>query len=241
MGDYSPEKPDYGIDGSPFRVPLIAAGVWAGAVSSLDSPHPALKILGLLLLAFALFFTFIAFKFLYYVNRGKMRLRDRLLSMVDWKGQERVLDVGTGRGLLMIGAAKRLAGGKSVGIDIWRREDMHRNNPMDTLKNARLEGVQDKVEVKNEDAQKMPFADGSFNVVLSNLCIHNIPTAEGRAQACREIFRVLKPGGKLLLADAFHLKDYARVFRDQGLRVQILPGGFWETCTPWHRILEASK
>jgi arsenite methyltransferase len=38
----------------------------------------------------------------------KLNIRDRMLDMIHWKGNETVLDTGTGRGLLAIGAAKRL-------------------------------------------------------------------------------------------------------------------------------------
>ncbi len=58
--------------------------------------------------------------------------------------------------------------------------------------NAALEGVADRVEVRNQDAQHMDFADCSFDVVFSNLYLHNIPTLDGRKQACREIARVLE-------------------------------------------------
>ena len=111
--------------------------------------NPVLKVLGVLFLVFSLLFTVLTVKFIYYVNAGKLRLRDRLLSMVDWQGNETVLDIGTGRGLLMIGAAKKLTSAKCIGIDIGSQVDMHENNPKDTLKNAQLEGVSDKVEVKN--------------------------------------------------------------------------------------------
>ena len=233
--------PDYGVDGSPFRIPLICIGLWVLTIVLLIFPSPILKVLGALFLVSSLLFTVITVKFIYYVKVGKFRLRDRLVSMVDWKGNETVLDIGTGRGLLMIGAAKRLAGGKSIGIDIWSQVDMHKNNPQDTLKNARIEGVSDKVEVKNEDAQKMYFPDSCFDVVLSNLCIHNIPTKEGRERACREIARVLKPGGKVIIADILRLKDYAKVFRGEGMSTEIFASHFLETVTPWHGILKASK
>jgi arsenite methyltransferase len=234
-------RPDYGVDGSPVRVPLICIGLWLLTIVLLALCNPLFEVLGTLLLIISLLFTVLTVKFIWYVKAGKLRLRDRLLSMVDWKGNEIVLDIGTGRGLLMIGAAKKLTRGKSIGIDIWSQVDMHKNNPQDTLKNAQLEGVSNKVEVKNEDAQKMLSPDSYFDVVLSNLCIHNIPTKEGREKACREIVRVLKPGGKAIISDAFHLKDYAKVFRGEGMSTEILGGHFLETVTPWHRVLKASK
>ena len=111
------------------------------------------------------------------------------------------LDVGTGRGLLMIGAAKRLSTGKAIGIDIWSKGDLSGNSRDKTLRNVELEGVSDRVEVKSDDATAMQFPDASFDVVLSNLCLHNIPSREGRDRACREIIRVLKPGGTAVIAD----------------------------------------
>jgi ubiquinone/menaquinone biosynthesis C-methylase UbiE len=234
-------KPDYGFDGTPFTYLLIGIGACVLTVFLLSLSNPLLKILGVILLVFTIVFIGVIAKFIYYVKLGKLRLRDRLLSMVDWKGNETVLDIGTGRGLLMIGAAKRLTSGKSIGIDIWRPGDMHANSLQNTLENARLEGVLDTVEVKNVDVQKMPFPDGSFDVVLSNLCIHNISSKNGRDQACREIARVLKSGGKAIICDAKNLKDYAEVFSNEGMKVEILRGHFLENAMPWNKILEASK
>jgi arsenite methyltransferase len=234
-------SPDYGVDGSPFRLPLICIGGWILTIVLLIFSNPVLRAFGLLFLVFSLLVTALTLKFIHYVKAGKLHLRDWLLSMVDWKGNETVLDIGTGRGLLMIGAAKRLTSGKSIGIDIWSQVDMHKNNPEDTLTNAQLEGVMDKVEVKNEDAQKMPFPDSHFDAIFSNLCIHNIPTKEGRDKACREIVRVLKPGGNAIIADIIHLKEYAGIFHSEGMNAKILRAPFFEISTPWHKILKASK
>ncbi len=234
-------KPDYGFDGTPINYLLIGVGACALTIFLLTLSNPLLKILGVIFLVLTAVIIGVMAKFIYYVKIGKLRLRDRLLSMVDWKGNEAVLDIGTGRGLLMIGAAKRLTSGKSTGIDIWRPGDMHANSLRNTLNNARLEGVFDKVEVKNADVQKMPFPDGSFDVVLSNLCIHNINSKNGREQACREIARVLKSGGKVIIGDAIHLEEYAEVFRTTGMTVEILRGRFLENAMPWNKILEASN
>src|SRR5437867_1822025 len=81
---------------------------------------------------------------------GKVRERERLLDLLTWTGRERVLDVGCGRGLLLIGAAKRLTGGgggSAAGIDLWQQEDLSGNRPEATLENARLEGVAERIEV----------------------------------------------------------------------------------------------
>jgi arsenite methyltransferase len=154
-----------------------------------------------------------------YAEWGKLRHRDRMLAMIPWSGGEIVLDVGTGRGLLAIGAAKRLTTGTAVGIDIWSPKDLTGNTADAFLANAEAEGVAERVEVRNGDARRLPFPDASFDVVLSNFCLHNIAGREGRAEACREIARVLKPGGVALVSDLERTFEYARTFEAAGLAV----------------------
>jgi ubiquinone/menaquinone biosynthesis C-methylase UbiE len=164
-----------------------------------------------------------------YSLYGKFKHRDRMLNYVSWKGNEQVLDVGTGKGLLMIGAAKRLTTGKSIGIDIWNEEDLSGNNIQNALHNAEIEGVSDKVEVKNENVMDMSFADNTFDVILTNMCIHNIYNVEGRKTACEEIGRVLKKGGTAIVSDWRHVKEYNRNFKELGLQTQLLPAQYLTT------------
>ena len=110
--------------------------------------------------------------------------------------------------------------GKAIGIDIWSAKDLSGNRMENTLKNAELEGVKDRVELLSEDAQKMTFADSTFDVVVSNLCLHNIEDRARRDSACREIIRVLKPGGMAVIADFKNTGTYAQVFRETGAQVE---------------------
>jgi arsenite methyltransferase len=66
----------------------------------------------------------------------------------------------------------------------------------------------------------MSFPDAMFDVVLSLLCLHNIDDARERADACREIARVLKPGGTVLLGDYVPTHDYAAALAAAGLTVR---------------------
>jgi arsenite methyltransferase len=88
---------------------------------------------------------------------GKLRLRDKLIDSIPWRGDEMVLDVGCGHGLLLIAAAKRLRGGKAIGIDLWKNEDQAENSREANWRNIQLENVADKVELKDGDAQKLEW------------------------------------------------------------------------------------
>lgn len=144
---------------------------------------------------------------------GKLRLRDRLLDELHLAGDEQVLDVGCGRGLLLIGAAKRLKTGKATGIDLWQTVDQSGNSRETTLENAQAEGVADKVLIETGDARQLPFVDASFDLILSSWALHNIPGAEGRQKAIEEIGRVLKPGGRVAIVDISCASEYeARMY-----------------------------
>ena len=121
----------------------------------------------------------------------------------------------------MIGAAKRLKEGKSIGIDIWRHEDMANNNLDMTMRNVELEGVAEIVEIRSEDIRKTSFNSNLFDVVLSNLCLHNISNKNERDGACREINRILKPGGIAVIGDLFFvLKNTAPYSKMRGCQLR---------------------
>jgi arsenite methyltransferase len=224
----NPEKPDYGIDAPNvlrnlilFGVACLLLGIFLprhihiGAVDF--TMRNTFLITGIFLLLEGLFF-------LFYVKVGKFHHRDLMLSLHSWRGDERVLDVGCGRGLLLAGAARRLAqlsgSGKATGIDIWSNVDMGGNSEPATRHNLELEGVSERCALLGIPAQEMPFPDESFDVIVSNLCLHNIYDRETRSRALREIVRVLKPGGIALLSDYKRTGEYARQLRLAGLTVE---------------------
>src|SRR5438128_1585829 len=115
------KKIDYGIDAPPvIRNLFIASAI--GFLTPVFFPLIKIGQINISTSGFVLMGIscgLMAAWMLLYSLYGKLKHRDRILNMIDWKGSEMVLDIGTGRGLLMIGAAKRLTTGKSIGIDIW--------------------------------------------------------------------------------------------------------------------------
>jgi arsenite methyltransferase len=216
-----PPRADYGVDApTAVRNMLIVcalgilslitrvAGVW-----DRESPF---ALLGRPLISAGLACGAMAVWMIWSSKFGKVREREEYLDLLAWRGDERVLDVGCGRGLFLVGAAKRLTTGRAIGIDIWQAEDLSGNQPAAPLQNAKIEGVAERVEVQTADARKLPFDDASFDVVLSSAALHNIYDAGERETAVREIARVLKVGGRVLIADVRHLRQYAETLRDAG-------------------------
>ncbi len=225
-------KADYGIDApnvirNLILIGLVAAllwasplvGIWSGVLHfAIGGAELVLDTAGTgLWVAFAC--CFMACWMIYDSKVGKLALREHLLGKVDWSGSEQVLDVGCGRGLLLIGAAKRLRTGRAIGIDLWQSEDLSNNNAAATIENARLEGVADRVLVQTGDMRHMPFVTGQFDVAVSRAVIHNLYQADQRAQALREIVRVVKPSGLILIDDIRHIGEYQRTLTELGCEV----------------------
>ena len=147
---------------------------------------------------------------------GKVNGRERILDLLRWKGDEIVLDVGCGRGLMLVGAARRLTAGRAIGVDLWLDRDQSANDAAGPLDNARIEGVSDRVAVETADMRGLPFADKSFDVVVSNWAVHNLEAEADRRQALSEMVRVLRPGGAILLTDIVNRNEYLAELRKLG-------------------------
>ncbi len=142
---------------------------------------------------------------------------------------------------MLVGAAKRLTSGHAVGVDVWSQWDQKDNHADATKENACIEGVANRVEIQDADARKLPFADNSFDVILSSFAIHNISGAGEREIAIREIARVLKPGGYLAIADIRHTRAYQKVLEALGWEGTHLSGrNFFIFVTPT-RVVRAMK
>jgi Methylase involved in ubiquinone/menaquinone biosynthesis len=171
---------------------------------------------------------------------GKLKARNSLLAAMALKPTDKILDVGCGRGLLLVGAALRTIKGHATGIDLWSQRDQHNNSRNATLRNAEAEGVADRIDVLDGDMRSLPFETATFDVVVSSLAIHNLKGEADRDLAILEIARVLKPGGRVGILDIANVGHYASTLESVGVRVTSGP-----RFTPWifppARVLVAAK
>ena len=209
---------DYGYD-APYALIAFAAVGAACAVAAIASlaSGPGGRFTRILAF-YAVFFLANALSFFYATRRGKFEVWDDILDALHLRGDERVLDMGCGRGAVLTATARRLTDGRVTGVDLWSTHDQSGNARDVTLRNAELEGVAHRIEVETGDMRALPFPDAAFDLVVSSLAIHNIPAKADRAKAIAEAWRVLTPGGRLAIADIRTTALYAETLRTLGAR-----------------------
>jgi ubiquinone/menaquinone biosynthesis C-methylase UbiE len=158
--------------------------------------------------------------------------REKVLRLAALRPGESVLDVGCGTGTLALVAKRHVCpGGEVYGIDA---------SP-EMLARARAKARTARVDAtfENAAAEALPFPDGRFDVVLSTIMLHHLPR-KPRAEAVREMRRVLRPAGRILAVDFegdgaqlkgplahFHkrrhghvkARDLTAVFEESGLKI----------------------
>ncbi|HQR08384.1 MAG TPA: class I SAM-dependent methyltransferase [Gemmatales bacterium] len=208
-------KADYGID-APELCRLFLLGGGTGVVTGSiiwrlsDDLQGVWQIIAPMVFWPGLSFLLTGLAMVWGSKVGKLRLRDRILDQLHLTGDEQALDVGCGRGLMLLGLARRLSTGRGVGIDLWQAQDQSGNAITATEENARREGVAEKVELHTGDMRELPFENKRFDIVVSSWAIHNIPDVAGRVQAIQQIDRVLKPGGQLVIVDISYIGEYQK-------------------------------
>jgi ubiquinone/menaquinone biosynthesis C-methylase UbiE len=212
----------YGIDAPYVLIGLLAGGIVPFAAGFFFPHGWIVSLIGLINLISAVLFV-------HTTLRGKFVIWHRELAGLGLRGTEKIADLGCGRGAVLTLAAQMVPQGRVTGVDLWRSTDQSGNEPEATMKNVTAEGVEGLVTLDTADLRALPYVDGEFDVVLSSLAIHNIRTEEDRLAAVNEAARILKPGGRLMIADISHASVYAAELQTLGFTVVLRPLGwqFW--------------
>ncbi len=135
-GDSAVRRGRYGIDGGAIVVPVfgvLQVGLAGTVLWAIRHRRRSIaRLAGIVSMVGALS----AASYLYSTWRGKFAVWADVLDELCLRGNEDVLDVGCGRGAVLLLAAHRLPEGKAVGADIWRRRDQSGNSPLAAEHNA---------------------------------------------------------------------------------------------------------
>ena len=174
-------KTDFGIDAphiimgmifiATFGFIIIGTTVLSGYYF-LNNSKIVVLILVILGVIITLYGLFMASYMTYSSKIGKLKTRELLFEeaekYIKWENVRQTLDIGCGRGLFVIGAAKRITNGISIGIDIWSNDDQSNNSEKATIRNVEIEEVVDKVKILTANACKLPFSNDSMDIVMSH-------------------------------------------------------------------------
>jgi ubiquinone/menaquinone biosynthesis C-methylase UbiE len=192
--DVEKRKPHYGYYALPIFIVLfviiIALGVAVFVFLS--------QVAGIILVLFGVYLFSAYGVSMYFAGQSKAA---EVPEMLHIRGDEKVLDVGCGLGKMTVAIAKHLTTGRVIGVDIWDKMEIPGNSPERAYENAKIEGILDRVEFKTGNVLSLPFADDFFDLVTSSSVINNLHGDADKSKALAEIFRVLRPGGKFLMAE----------------------------------------
>jgi arsenite methyltransferase len=215
-GALTRRRGDYGFDAPYVPIMLGTIGLVFTVIGILALRGTS-SFLALFCLIYGILMLLSSASYVYTTRVGKFRSWANILSQLGLRGDEQALDIGCGRGAILLMVASLLPHGKAVGVDLWKSSDQSGNALSATEHNAELEGVADRVELHTGDMRKLPFADNSFDLILSSLAIHNIPEEAGRDKAIDEAIRVVKPGGRIVIADFRNVRKYEQRLREKGM------------------------
>jgi len=174
-------------------------------------PLPAVvRILGVVLGAAALAsFLYPLYSYAMFSPRGgniQEKFYDLILNHVEKNSVGKVLDIGTGNGILAIKAALRNPAAQVTGVDMWGKDWEYSKSICE--QNAQIANVAERIQFNKGDAVSLNYADGTFDVVVSNLTFHEVKLVKRKSDVMREALRLVKPGGSFAFIDYFYDERY---------------------------------
>lgn len=159
--------------------------------------------------------------FIHTSIRGKSVIWDDIISELNIPKNSKILDLGTGHGLVLLKFAQYLSEkGHATGIDLWRNRDQSHNSLENTKNIIRSKKLEHIANVETANMLDLPFEDNQYDFVVTSLALHNIKPASARKNALNEASRVLKSSGTLIIVDTGHKKkEYMSVLRSNGFSI----------------------
>ncbi len=144
-----------------------------------------------------------------YVTRNFSKTDNMTLPFVDLfsSDDDIILDAGCGSGRATIELSKVWKNGQIVALDLFESgEDIASKELLE--KNLKIAEITDRVRIVKGDVLNLEFEDNTFDATISVLLVNNLGKA--KLKGLKELFRVLKPGGKILIiVPTFSMQTFA--------------------------------
>lgn len=200
-------KPNYGLVGAKYYVYMVIIGIIGIIIALIGSQvffplNIILLFVGIPIAFICLYIglSYIPFYFFMLKPGEKIDYWHGVFEKYI-QGNEYILDVGCGTGRIAIKVAKLLDTGNVVGIDLFKGSSGYSPDP--AYRNAKIEGVSEKTEFKHDNLLKLEFPDNTFDIITSSSVLHDVRGDKNKEEAMKEIFRVLKPGGKFIAFEMY--------------------------------------
>jgi len=193
------------------------------------------------------YYLIIQFKKQFLEKRGT--LLKKIIEIADLKGDENVLDIGTGSGFLAIGLSNYLKNGKTIGLDKYSIKSVNLKTQIattiktnfigNTLKNAKenakIENVANKCKfIESDITNPLDFKDEYFDIIVSSQLIYCI-NKNNRHSVFQEIDRILKKNGKIIFFESksflnWNIDEAKNFFKNKGYKTKIFQSNEFKTC-----------
>ena len=194
------------------RKNLLILGLCAFAVGALTFiPLGSLYrlIVTILFAVILISFLFPLYAYVMFSQRGgrfQEKVYNLIIQSLGPQVTGRILDIGSGNGVLAVKLAQQHGTAEVVGVDYWGKDWEYSKRVCE--QNARLAGVDGRVHFQKGDAAALEFAPETFDGATSNLTFHEVKSTTDKRAVVREALRVVKPGGVFAFVDYFYDEKY---------------------------------
>jgi len=154
-------------------------------------------------------FLFPLYAYIMFSQNGG-RLQEKIYNLaIQHLGKDlngKLIDIGSGNGVLAIQLARGHANIEVIGVDYWGKDWEYSESVCE--RNARAANVEDRVHFQKGDAALLDFRNEAFNGAISNLTFHEVKSVPDKKLVLQEALRVVKSGGSFSFVDYFFDEKY---------------------------------